>query len=172
MDKFANDPSARLFMKMITPTSMKMTRYSSENFLIKNHRTQERTMSEQLTGNAKIVADYLDAVFNQKDLAKAESYWAGDMIQHNPAMPNGLEVLRGFIGSPDAKDMSYQRGIIMADGDYVMVHGRYLGWIGKTMIATDIFRLDNGKVVEHWDVMQEEVPADKSVNGNAMFPVR
>ena len=108
--------------------------------------------------NAKIVSDYLDVVFNQKDVAKAETYWAGDMIQHNPSMPNGLDVLRGFIQSPDAQAMR--------------VHGRYNNWGGKTMLAVDIFRLENGKVVEHWDVMQEEVPADKAVNGNAMFPVK
>ncbi len=125
-----------------------------------------------LTGNSKIIADYLDAVFNQKDLAVVEGYWADKMIQHNPAMPNGLEVLRGFITSPDAKAMSYERGIIMEQGDLVMVHGKYNNWAGKTMLAVDIFRLENGKVVEHWDVMQEEVPADKSANGNAMFPVK
>ena len=122
--------------------------------------------------NAKIVSDYLDVVFNQNDVSKAETYWAGDMIQHNPGMPNGLDVLRGFIQSPDAQAMSYEQGIIMKDGDYVMVHGRYNNWGGKTMLAVDIFRLENGKVVEHWDVMQEEVPADKAVNGNAMFPVK
>lgn len=122
--------------------------------------------------NAKIVSDYLDVVFNQKDVSKAETYWAGDMIQHNPGMLNGLDVLRGFIQSPDAQAMSYEQGIIMEDSDYVMVHGRYNNWGGKTMLAVDIFRLENGKVVEHWDVMQEEVPADKAVNGNAMFPVK
>lgn len=123
------------------------------------------------TDNRQIIADYLDVVFNQKNVAKAETYWAGDMIQHNPSMPNGLDVLRGFIQSPDAKGMNYERGLIMADGDKVMVHGRYTGWAGKTMLAVDIFRLENGKVVEHWDVMQEEVPAEKAVNGNAMFPI-
>lgn len=122
--------------------------------------------------NAKIVSDYLDIVFNQKDVAKAEAYWAGDMIQHNPSMPNGLDVLRGFIQSPDAKAMSYEQGIIMEKGDHVMVHGRYNNWAGKTMLAVDIFRLENGKVVEHWDVMQEEVPAEKTVNGNSMFPIK
>lgn len=125
-----------------------------------------------LSGNARIVADYLDVVFNQKDLARAESFWAGDMIQHNPSMPNGLDVLRGFIQSPDARAMSYERGLIMQDDNHVMVHGRYNGWAGKTMIAVDIFRLENGKVVEHWDVMQEEVPADRSANGHPMFPVK
>lgn len=125
-----------------------------------------------LTGNAKLIADYLDAVFNQKDVAKAETYWASDMIQHNPMMPNGLDVLRGFIQSPDAQAMRYEQGIIMEQGDFVMVHGRYHNWAGKTMLAVDIFRLENGKVVEHWDVMQEEVPAEQAVNGNPMFPVK
>ena len=50
-----------------------------------------------------------------------------------------------------------------------MVHGRYTGWGPKPMIAVDIFRVENGKVVEHWDVMQEEVPASHTASGNAMF---
>lgn len=122
--------------------------------------------------NKAIISEYLNVVFNEKNLAKAETFWAGDMIQHNPTMPNGLDVLRGFIQSPEAQAMGYEQGLIMEDGDKVMVHGRYTGWAGKTMLAVDIFRLENGKVVEHWDVMQEEVPAEQAVNGNAMFPVK
>ena len=121
--------------------------------------------------NSQIVANYLDIVFNQRDLAKAETFWADDMIQHNPQMPNGLDVLRGFITNPDPNP-KYEMGVIMEKGDMVMVHGKYTGWAGKDMIAVDIFRLENGKVVEHWDVMQEEVPADKAVNGHAMFPTK
>lgn len=51
--------------------------------------------------NKQTVFNYLDAVFNKRDLSKAETYWAEDMIQHNPSMPNGLDVLRGFITSSD-----------------------------------------------------------------------
>jgi len=50
-----------------------------------------------------------------------------------------------------------------------MVHGRYTGWGPKPMVAVDIFRVENGKVVEHWDVMQEEVSAADTASGNAMF---
>lgn len=121
--------------------------------------------------NSALISEYLNVVFNEKNLAKAEAYWAEDMIQHNPAMPNGLDVLRGFISSADPA-LAYEQGTIMEQGDLVMVHGRYTGWNGKNMIAVDIFRIENGKVVEHWDVMQEEVPAEKAVNGNAMFPIR
>lgn len=122
-----------------------------------------------MMSKTELVLDYLDVVFNQKDLAKAEGFWAGDMIQHNPGMPNGLDVLRGFIGSADPA-LAYEPGLAMEAGDKVMVHGRYTGWNGRTMIAVDIFRIAGGKVVEHWDVMQEEVPAEKAVNGNPMFP--
>ena len=119
--------------------------------------------------NKAIVLDYIDTVMNQKDLVKVETFWAGDMIQHNPHLPNGLDALRGLIKGADAS-LVYEPGLAMESGDMVMVHGRYSGWNGKTMIAVDIFRLENGKIVEHWDVMQEEVTADQTVNGHSMFP--
>jgi predicted SnoaL-like aldol condensation-catalyzing enzyme len=52
----------------------------------------------------------------------------------------------------------------------VLVHGRYTGWMKNPIVGVDIFRVKDGKLVEHWDVLQEEVPADKTVSGNAMFP--
>jgi len=59
--------------------------------------------------------------------------------------------------------------MVVAEGEYVMIHGRYTGWAPKPVVAVDIFRVVNGKLVEHWDVMQEEVPAGKTVSGNPMF---
>ena len=114
---------------------------------------------------------YLNAVFNEKNLEKVETFWKDDMIQHNPSMPNGLDVLRGFITSED-NQISYEPGIAMEEGNIVAVHGRYSNWFGKTMIAVDYFRVEDGKFIEHWDVMQEEVPASEAVNGNAMFPIK
>lgn len=115
--------------------------------------------------------NYLNAVFNEKDLKKVETFWKDDMIQHNPSMPNGLDVLRGFITSED-NQISYEPGIAMEEGNIVAVHGRYSNWFGKTMIAVDYFRVEDGKFIEHWDVMQEEVPASEAVNGNTMFPIK
>lgn len=115
--------------------------------------------------------NYLNAVFNEKDLEKVETFWKDDMNQHNPSMPNGLDVLRGFITSED-NQISYEPGIAMEEGNIVAVHGRYSNWFGKTMIAVDYFRVEDGKFIEHWDVMQEEVPASEAVNGNAMFPIK
>ena len=115
--------------------------------------------------------NYLNAVFNEKDLVKVETFWKDDMIQHNPSMPNGLDVLREFITSED-NQISYEPGIAMEEGNIVAVHGRYSNWFGKTMIAVDYFRVEDGKFIENWDVMQEEVPASEAVNGNAMFPIK
>ena len=70
---------------------------------------------------------------------------------------------------PTLKDLSYEIGMVVAEGDLVMVHGRYVGWGPKPLVAVDIFKVKDGKVVEHWDVMQEEVPASATASGNPMF---
>jgi len=57
---------------------------------------------------------------------------------------------------------------MIAEGDLVMAHGRYSGG-GKTLIAADIFRFEGDRIVEHWDVLQEEVATEKTVAGNPMF---
>jgi predicted SnoaL-like aldol condensation-catalyzing enzyme len=93
--------------------------------------------------------------------------FSDDYRQHNPEIPNGREAIRGLLGSLPA-DFKYEPGLAVVEGDYVFIHGRHLGWGPKPMVAVDIFRVENGKIVEHWDVMQEEVPADQTANGNSM----
>src|SRR5271155_991583 len=110
----------------------------------------------------------LTGAFIDRDPGVVARYFAPDYVQHNPAIPNGPAAIPGLIASL-SKDFSYEPGMAVADGDLVMVHGRYVGWIPKPMVAVDIFRVANGKVAEHWDVMQEEVPAAQSANGNSMF---
>lgn len=119
--------------------------------------------------NRTLVAHYLHALFVDKKLGEVEEYWGAQMIQHNPTLPDGQAVLRQIIGKL-GPDFKYEQGLTMTDGNFVMVHGRYIGWGPKPMVGVDICRIDYGKVVEHWDVLQEEVPADKSPNGHAMFP--
>jgi predicted SnoaL-like aldol condensation-catalyzing enzyme len=76
--------------------------------------------------------------------------------------------LRSFVEAlPKAR--RYEHGRVFADGDYVIVHGRYFGGDRKNLVAADIFRFENDKVIEHWDVLQEEVPAAQTVAGNPMF---
>jgi predicted SnoaL-like aldol condensation-catalyzing enzyme len=110
----------------------------------------------------------LTGAFVDRDPSVVERYFAPDYIQHNPAIPNGPTAIAGFIRSLST-NFSYEPGMVVAEGDLVMVHGRYVGFGPKPMIAVDIFRVKNGKLAEHWDVLQEEVPASATASGNPMF---
>ncbi len=66
-------------------------------------------------------------------------------------------------------DFRYEPGLVVAEGDYAMIHGRYTGWSPKPIVGVDIFRIADGKLAEHWDVLQEEVPAAATESGRSMF---
>jgi predicted SnoaL-like aldol condensation-catalyzing enzyme len=118
--------------------------------------------------NKQIALRVLTGAFIDRDPAIVAKYFATNYIQHNPSIPDGSAAIPSLIASL-SKDFSYEPGMAIADGDLVMVHGRYVGWGSKPMVAVDIFRLADGKVAEHWDVMQEEVPASATASGNPMF---
>lgn len=120
--------------------------------------------------NKEIVETAVTEVFAQRDLSALDKYFHSGYIQHNPALPNGTEVLRELIPSLP-EDFKYEVGTITENEDIVMVHGRFSNWHGKNYIAVDIFRVENGKLAEHWDVLQEEVETEKTVTGNKMFPI-
>jgi len=117
--------------------------------------------------NRQIALRALTGAFINRDPNVVEHFTA-NYIQHNPTIQNGPAAIKDLIPKLP-KDFSYQPGMAVAEGDLVMVHGRYVGWGPKPMVAVDIFRLADGKVAEHWDVMQEEVPASATASGNPMF---
>jgi predicted SnoaL-like aldol condensation-catalyzing enzyme len=117
--------------------------------------------------NKQIALRAVTGAFINRDPNVVE-HFTPNYIQHNPTIPNGPAAIKDLIPKLPT-DFSYQPGMVVAEGDLVMVHGRYVGWGPKPMIAVDIFRIERGKVAEHWDVMQEEVPASESANGNSMF---
>jgi len=120
--------------------------------------------------NSELVKTAITEVFGKKDITAFDKYFSSNYIQHNPQLPNGTEVLKQFVPTlPD--NFSYEPGVAAESGNIVMIHGRYENWNGKNMIAVDIFKVENGKITEHWDVMQEEVTSDRTANGNAMFPI-
>jgi predicted SnoaL-like aldol condensation-catalyzing enzyme len=121
-----------------------------------------------MLSNKEIVLAVLKGAFIDRDPGVVEKFFASTYTQHNPAIPNGPDPIPGLIAGL-SKDFSYEPGMAVAEGELVMVHGRYVGWGPKPMIAVDIFRVANGKVAEHWDVMQEEVPASATASGNPMF---
>ena len=117
--------------------------------------------------NKEVVLKALRGAFIERDATVVDRYFSPDYVQHNPVIPNGPRAIANLI--PTLTTLSYEIGMVVAEGDLVMVHGRYVGWGPKPLVAVDIFKVKNGKVAEHWDVMQEEVPAAQSANGNGML---
>ena len=126
--------------------------------------------AKQMEENKKIIAEFYDAALNQKDFEKASKYLGTRYTQHNPVAADGPEGLKAFLAFLKDKFPNNRSEIkrIFADGDYVIVHVhavREPGTRGNAII--DIFKLENGKVVEHWDVIQP-IP-EKAANDNGMF---
>jgi predicted SnoaL-like aldol condensation-catalyzing enzyme len=117
--------------------------------------------------NKQIVIAYTSGVLGDKNLAVVDQYVAEDYIQHDPFVGNGKQALKDMLsasitGLPKSK-FEYAR--IAADGDLVFLHFE-VPFNGKKYSWVDIFRLENGKLVEHWDVMQEITPS--SLHHNPM----
>lgn len=120
--------------------------------------------------NNKIVIDFYDKALNQKDFKAAAKYFGPHYIQHNPSAPDGIEGLKGLVTFLKEKFPNSRSEIkrAWAEGDYVILHVhsvREPGQRGRAIV--DIFRLENGKIVEHWDVIQD-IP-EKAANNNGMF---
>ncbi len=120
--------------------------------------------------NKKTVVEFYEAGINQKDFAKASQYFGPRYIQHNPTAADGPEGFRRFVEFLREKFPRSHSEIkqVFADGDYVILHVhavREPGTRGNAIV--DIFKLENGKIVEHWDVIQP-IP-EQAANPNGMF---
>jgi predicted SnoaL-like aldol condensation-catalyzing enzyme len=100
--------------------------------------------------NKAIVLEAFETLFNQRDYAVAERFWSPNYVQHSVHIEPGRDGLFNLIKStPPA--LKYEPGIIVAEGDFVIIHGRFSG-IGPAVIATDIIRMKDGVLLEHWDI--------------------
>ena len=120
--------------------------------------------------NKKAVIAFYDKALNQKDFDAAAPYFGPKYIQHNPGAPDGIEGFKAFIAMRKEKFPNAKSEIkrAFAEGDFVILHvfgHREPGDRGVAIV--DIFRLENGKIVEHWDVIQP-IP-EKTANNNGMF---
>ena len=125
---------------------------------------------EQLEANEKTVAAFEDAALNRKDFDAASKYLGPRYTQHNPNAADGPEGLKGYITFLKDKFPNNRSEIkhIFADGDYVIVHDHAVRELGTRGFAiVNIYKLENGKVVEHWDAIQP-IP-EKAANNNGMF---
>ena len=119
--------------------------------------------------NKAFVVEAFDTLFNKRDYAAAERYWAPNYIQHSAHIGPGREGLIDLIKSLPPT-LKYEAGTIVAEKDFVIVHGRFSGF-GQPVnwIAADIVRIKDGILVEHWDVIQDEVTQEQSKSGQPMF---
>ena len=119
--------------------------------------------------NRNLVLEAFDMLFNKRDYAAAERYWSPHYIQHSNHIEPGREGLFNLIRNIPPT-LKYEPGVIVADGDLVIIHGRFSG-LGrpKNWIAADILRIVDGVLVEHWDVIEDEASRTESKSGRPMF---
>ena len=119
--------------------------------------------------NKALVLEAFDTLFNKRDYASAERLWSDRYIQHSAHIAPGRDGLFNLIRTlPNT--LKYENHIVLAEGDYVIAHGRFSGH-GRpaAWIAADVVRMEDGKLAEHWDVLQDEATKDQSVSGLPMF---
>lgn len=123
------------------------------------------------TTNKAYVLMAFDTLFNKRDYAAAETFWSPDYIQHSAHIPPGRDSLFDLIRSLP-RSLKYENAVAMEEEDVVMLHGRFSGTgLAANWIAADIVRLRDGKLVEHWDVIQDEATLVSSKSGRPMFGV-
>src|SRR5271169_222715 len=119
--------------------------------------------------NKALVLKAFDALFSRRDYAEAERYWSPRYIQHSAHIAPGREGLFNLVKSLP-QTLEYEPGVIAVDGDFVIVHGRFSGCgAPANWIAADILRIEDGILVEHWDVIQDEATWEQSKSGAPMF---
>ena len=125
------------------------------------------TTTEEL--NKALVRKAFDALFNKRDYKAAEQYWSSNYIQHSAHIAPGRDGLFDLIrGMPPT--LKYEPGLIVAENDYVIVHGRFSGTgRPRNWIAADVVRVADGVLAEHWDVLQDEATKAESRSGMPMF---
>ena len=116
------------------------------------------------------VVSGLNRAFGLVDFDIINELWTEDYIQHNPGIDNGRGAIQGLVTSIAEGNLKYELGFAMAYGDFVLLQTRYT-FFGQPSVAVDIFRVENGQIAEHWDVLQVEVPAAETAAGNVIFPV-
>jgi len=119
--------------------------------------------------NKTLVLKAFDTLFNKRNYSEAERFWSAAYVQHSAHIEPGREGLFRLVKSLPPT-LKYESGLVVAEGDYVLLHGRFSG-IGLPVnwVVVDIVRLEDGRLKEHWDVIQDEASNASSKSGLPMF---
>jgi predicted SnoaL-like aldol condensation-catalyzing enzyme len=113
----------------------------------------EQTIEQK---NKALVLEAFDALFNRKDFTAAEKFWSPNYIQHSAHIPPGRNGLFDLARSAPTT-MKYENHLIMAEGDMLMLHGRFSDHgAAANWIVLDIVRLQDGRLAERWPSVGEE----------------
>ena len=119
--------------------------------------------------NKAFVLEAFDTLFNKRDYAAAEGFWSPNYLQHSAHIGPGRDGLFDLIKAAP-HDLLYENSLAMAEGDYVILHGRFSNnGLPANWVAADIVRLQDGLLAEHWDVLQNEATKAQSLSGLPMF---
>jgi predicted SnoaL-like aldol condensation-catalyzing enzyme len=131
---------------------------------------KEIVMSQTIQDrNKALVLEAFDTLFNKRNYSAAEHYRSPSYIQHSAHIAPGREGLFDLIKSI-SPTLKYEPGMIAAEGNLVIVQGRFSGFGAPVnWIAADIVRIEDGVLVEHWDVIQDEATQEQSKSGRPMF---
>jgi predicted SnoaL-like aldol condensation-catalyzing enzyme len=119
--------------------------------------------------NKAIVLEAFETLFNKRDYAAAERFWSPNYIQHSAHIAPGREGLLNLVRSVP-ETLHYENQLIIAEGDYVIAHGRFTGMGSPAAsIAADVIRFEDGVLRDRWDVLQDEATKADSGSGLPMF---
>jgi predicted SnoaL-like aldol condensation-catalyzing enzyme/predicted MFS family arabinose efflux permease len=154
---------------VITVALVAMTRAGSIQTAIPSKSEGQHMIRTTPEQNKALVLEAFDTLFNKRDYESASRFWSDQYIQHSAHIEPGREGLLGLVRSlPDS--LRYEHGLILAERDYVIVHGRFSGHGRPTAwVAADVVRIENGLLAEHWDVLQDEATEAESKSGLPMF---
>jgi predicted SnoaL-like aldol condensation-catalyzing enzyme len=133
---------------------------------VKVENDMTKTTPEQ---NKALVLKAFDTLFNKRDYEAAAGFWSESYIQHSAHIEPGCDGLFDLIRSAPST-LRYEHQLIVAEGDYVIAYGRFTG-NGRPVawIAADVVRIEDGRLTEHWDVLQDEATEAESKSGRPMF---
>jgi predicted SnoaL-like aldol condensation-catalyzing enzyme len=131
-------------------------------------RPADRVSDDRPERNKALVIEAMTSLFQRRDASAVERLYAPDYVQHNPNIPQGRDALKTLVAGL-SQDVYYEPGLIVAEGNLVAIHGRIRGWTDAPQVAIDLFRVEDGRLAERWDVLQTEVPVTATLGGVSMF---